>query len=56
MIIKSEETKIRVLNETLSQQYDRNPIETIKTRLKNPRDLFFSGGCLFDRALSIAAG
>lgn len=37
--IMEVETKIRVLNETLSQQYDRNPIETIKTRLKNPRSI-----------------
>ena len=28
------ETKFRVLNEELSLEYDRNPIETIKTRLK----------------------
>ena len=27
------ETKFNVLNEELSLQYDRNPIETIKTRL-----------------------
>ena len=37
--IMEVETKIRVLNETLSQQYDRNPIETIKTRLKNPHSI-----------------
>lgn len=37
--IMEVETKIRVLNETLSQQYDRNPIETIKSRLKNPRSI-----------------
>lgn len=37
--IMEVETKIRVLNETLSQQYDRNPIETIKTRLKDPRSI-----------------
>lgn len=37
--IMEVETKIRVLNETLSQQYDRNPIETIKTRLKHPRSI-----------------
>ena len=30
------ETKFNVLNEELSLQYDRNPIETIKTRLKSP--------------------
>lgn len=29
------ETKFRVLNEEFSLQYDRNPIETIKTRLKS---------------------
>lgn len=29
------ETKFRVLNEQFSVQYDRNPIETIKTRLKS---------------------
>ena len=30
------ETKFRVLNEQFSLEYDRNPIETIKTRLKSP--------------------
>lgn len=29
------ETKFRVLNEELSLEYDRNPIESIKTRLKS---------------------
>lgn len=29
------ETKFRVLSEELSLQYDRNPIETIKTRIKS---------------------
>ncbi len=29
-------TKFNVLNEEFSLQYDRNPIETIKTRLKSP--------------------
>ena len=29
------ETKFKVLNEELSLEYDRNPIETIKTRLKS---------------------
>ena len=33
------ETKFNVLNEELSLQYDRNPIESIKTRLKSPRAL-----------------
>ncbi len=30
------ETKFNVLDERLSIQYDRNPIETIKTRIKEP--------------------
>ncbi len=30
------ETKLQVLNEEFSLQYDRNPINTIKTRLKKP--------------------
>lgn len=38
--IMEVETKIRVLNETLSHQYDRNPIETIKTRLKEPHSIW----------------
>lgn len=33
------ETKFRVLNEELSIEYDRNPIETIKTRLKSPESI-----------------
>ncbi len=33
--IMEVETKFRVLNEELSLEYDRNPIETIKTRLKS---------------------
>ena len=37
--IMEVETKMRVLNETLSLQYDRNPIETIKSRLKNPKSI-----------------
>ena len=32
-------TKFNVLNEELSLQYDRNPIETIKTRLKSPESI-----------------
>lgn len=32
-------TKFQVLNEELSLQYDRNPIETIKTRLKSPESI-----------------
>lgn len=33
------ETKFKVLNEELSLQYDRNPIETIKIRLKSPEGI-----------------
>ena len=33
------QTKFNVLNEELSLQYDRNPIETIKVRLKKPRSI-----------------
>lgn len=32
-------TKFEVLNEELSLQYDRNPIESIKTRLKSPESI-----------------
>ncbi|MBC7959517.1 MAG: GTP pyrophosphokinase family protein [Vallitaleaceae bacterium] len=34
--IMEVETKFKVLNEQFSLQYERNPIETIKSRLKNP--------------------
>ena len=34
--IMEVETKFNVLNEEFSLEYDRNPIETIKTRLKSP--------------------
>lgn len=33
------ETKLKVLNETLSATCDHNPIETIKCRLKNPKSI-----------------
>lgn len=33
------ETKFDVLNEELSLEYDRNPIESIKTRLKSPESI-----------------
>ena len=33
------ETKFNVLNEELSLQYDRNPIETIKSRIKSPESI-----------------
>ena len=34
------QTKFNVLNEELSLQYDRNPIESIKVRLKKPESIF----------------
>ena len=37
--IMEVETKFNVLNEEFSLQYDRNPIESIKTRLKSPESL-----------------
>ena len=33
------ETKFRVLNEEFSLKYDRNPIESIKTRIKSPESI-----------------
>lgn len=33
------ETKFKVLNERFSLEYDRNPIETVKTRIKSPESL-----------------
>lgn len=33
------ETKFKVMNEELSLRYDRNPIESIKTRLKSPESI-----------------
>ena len=33
------ETKFKILNEELSLEYDRNPIETVKTRLKSPESI-----------------
>ncbi len=33
------ETKFRVLNEQFSLRYDRNPIESIKTRIKSPESI-----------------
>ena len=37
--IMEVETKFRVLNEQFSLQHDRNPIESIKTRLKSPESI-----------------
>lgn len=34
------ETKLKVLNNEFSMQYDRNPIENIKTRLKSPISIY----------------
>lgn len=38
--IMEVETKLNVLNAEFSMQYDRNPIETIKTRLKSPVSIY----------------
>lgn len=37
--IMEVETKFNVLNEEMSLQYDRNPIESIKSRLKSPESI-----------------
>ena len=37
--IMEVETKFNVLNEEMSLRYDRNPIETIKSRLKSPESI-----------------
>lgn len=37
--IMETETKLNVLNEEFSIQYDRNPIHTIKSRLKSPSSI-----------------
>ncbi|MBS2905264.1 hypothetical protein KFV96_29550, partial [Klebsiella pneumoniae] len=37
--IMEVETKFNVLDEEFSLQYDRNPIESIKSRLKSPESL-----------------
>ena len=33
------ETKLNVLNEEFAQKYDRNPFESIKSRIKSPRSI-----------------
>ncbi len=38
--IKEVETKLQVLNEEFSQEYNRNPFESIKSRLKSPDSIF----------------
>lgn len=37
--IMEVETKLNVINEEFSLEHDRNPINTIKTRLKSPRSI-----------------
>ena len=37
--IMEVETKLKVLNSEFSMQYDRNPFESIKSRLKSPRSI-----------------
>lgn len=37
--IMEVETKLNVLNEEFSLQYDRNPFESIETRLKSPASI-----------------
>lgn len=39
-VLMEIETKFRVLNEQLSLEYDRNPIESIKTRLKSWESIY----------------
>lgn len=62
--IMEVETKFNVLNTEFSLRYDRNPIESIKSRLKSPesiieklhrKDLEFSAECI-ERELSDIAG
>lgn len=38
--IREVETKLQVLNEEFSQEYNRNPFESIKSRLKSPDSIF----------------
>lgn len=38
--IREVETKLQVLNEEFSQEYNRNPFESIKSRLKKPASIF----------------
>lgn len=62
--IMEVETKFNVLNTEFSLKYDRNPIETIKSRLKSPesiieklqrKNLEFSAQCI-ERELTDIAG
>lgn len=38
--IMEVETKLKVLNEEFSQEYNRNPFESIKSRLKTPQSIY----------------
>lgn len=38
--IMEVETKLKVLNEEFSQEYKRNPFESIKSRLKSPQSIY----------------
>ena len=38
--ISEVETKLKVLNEEFSQEYNRNPFESIKSRLKSPQSIY----------------
>ncbi len=38
--IMEVETKLKVLNEEFSQKYNRNPFESIKSRLKSPESIY----------------
>ena len=38
--IAEVETKLKVLNEEFSQEYNRNPFESIKSRLKSPESIY----------------
>ena len=37
--IKEVRTKFEILNDNLSVEYDRNPIEMIKSRIKTPESI-----------------
>ena len=62
--IMEVETKFNVLNKEFSLRYDRNPIETIKSRLKSPESIMgklqrkkipFSAEEIEDKLMDIAA-
>lgn len=51
--IMEVETKLNVLNSEFSLQYDRNPFESIKTRLKSPKSIIEK---LHRKGLSVTDG